>query len=73
MHDPRFWYISFPVTMIFVVFTAWLYISISPGNMKKKKWVSRFMNIGMEYKSVTQARNFLAELEEFKKDSSGSV
>lgn len=73
MHDPRFWYISFPATMIFVAFTVWLYLSISPGNMKEKKWVSRFMNIGMEYKSVTQARNFLAELEEFKKDSSGSV
>jgi len=69
MHDPRFWYISFPVAMIFVAFTVWLYISISPANMEKKKWVSRFMNIGMEYKSVTQARKFLVELEEFKNDS----
>ena len=69
MHSSKFWLISFPVTMLFIAFTVWLYISISPGNMNKKKWVTRFMNIGMEYKSVTHARNFLTELEEFKKDS----
>jgi hypothetical protein len=72
MHSSKFWMISFPVTMLFVAFTVWLYISISPRNINKKKWVSRFMNVGMEYKSVTQARNFLAELEEFKMDSSSA-
>ena len=69
-HSQKFWLISFPATLVFVIITIWLYRSISPDNMKKKKWVSRFMNIGMEYKSVTQARKFLAELEEFKKDGS---
>jgi hypothetical protein len=69
MHSSRFWMISFPATLAFIIVTIWLYISISPANMNKKKWVSRFMNIGMEYKSVTQARDFLTELDEFKKDA----
>ena len=68
MHSTKFWLISVPASTAFVIITAWLYKSISPDNMKKK-WVSRMMNLGMEYKSVTQARQFLAELEEFKKDS----
>ncbi len=64
--NDKFWMISLPATMLFVLITAWLYINISPKNMHKK-WVSRFMNVGIEYKSVMQARNFLTELEEFKK------
>lgn len=69
LHSSRFWMISVPATMVFVIITIWLYISISPANMNRKKWVSRFMNLGMEYKSVTHAREFLSELEEFKKDN----
>ncbi len=72
MHDAKFWAISLPVTFIFVIATIWLYKNISPSNIDKK-WVAKFMNVGMEYKSVTQARKFLAELEEFKKESSGSI
>jgi hypothetical protein len=64
--DDKFWMISLPATMVFVLITIWLYINISPKNMHKK-WVSRFMNVGLEYKSVIQARDFLTELEEFKK------
>jgi len=67
MQTTKFWLISFPVALIFLIVTIWLYKNISPRNMNKK-WVSRFMNVGMEYKSVTQAREFLEELEEFKKE-----
>jgi len=69
MHNAKFWIISLPVTLAFTAVSIWLYKNISPRNMDKK-WVACFMNVGMEYKSVTQARKFLAELEEFKKDSS---
>ncbi len=65
--DTRFQLISFPCTFAFILITIWLYKSISVQNMDKK-WVKTFMNIGPEYKSVTRARDFLSEIEEFKKD-----
>jgi hypothetical protein len=64
--NDKFWMISLPATTVFVLITIWLYINISPGKMHKK-WVRSFMNVGIEYKSVTQAREFLNEIEEFKK------
>ena len=63
----KFWMISLPATTLFVLITIWLYVNISPKNMHKK-WVSWFMNTGIEYKSVIQARDFLNEIEEFKKE-----
>lgn len=65
--DTRFQLISFSCTFIFILITWWLYKSITVKNMDKK-WVKAFMNIGPEYKSVTRARDFLYEIEEYKKD-----
>ena len=63
----KFWFIAVPVTIAFTIVGIWLYKNISEKNIDKK-WVKRLVNVGPEYKNVVQARKFLAELEEFKKD-----
>ncbi len=65
--DLTFQLISFPITLLFTLLAIWLYKNISLKNMDKK-WLKVFMNLGPEYKSVTRARDFLYEIEEFKKE-----
>ena len=64
MHDTHFQLVSFSTTFIFVLAAIWLYKNINVKNMHKK-WLRTFMNVGPEYKSITEARDFLYEIESF--------
>ena len=62
----KFWLIVVPITLAFTILAIRLFKNISLKNMNKK-WVRFLMNAGPEYRSVVEARDFLTELEEFKK------
>jgi len=64
MHDLTFQLISFSVTVLFTLLAIWLYQTVRAQNMDKK-WLCTFMNMGLEYKSVTEASAFLSELDKF--------
>jgi hypothetical protein len=66
-HSMSFWFISFPITILFTLLAIFLYRNISLQNMHKK-WLKLFMSAGPEYKSVVEAQAFIAEIEDFKKD-----
>ena len=63
----NFWLIAFPVTLLFCLLAIFLYKNITIENMNKK-WVTALMMTGPEYKSVLKAKEFISEIEEFKKD-----
>jgi hypothetical protein len=63
----RFWLIVLPVTLLFCVAAIFLFKNITTKNMHKK-WVRALMMAGPEYKSVIKAREFIGQIEEFKKD-----
>jgi len=65
LHDLKFQLISIPITLLFVISSLWLYKKMTIENMNKK-WLRSFMNLGPEYRSVTEARDFLQEIETFK-------
>jgi hypothetical protein len=65
--DPKFWMISFPITIGFFFLAIFLYRNITQENLHKK-WVRMLMISGPEYTSVLQARGFIDEIEKFKKD-----
>jgi len=67
MSDPKFWLISFPITMGFTILAIFLYRKITQENLHKK-WVRKLMMSGPEYTSVLQARDFIDEIEKFKRD-----
>ena len=63
----KFWVIIFPITLFFILLAIFLYRNITLRNMDRK-WVRRLMMAGPEYKSLVQAKKFIAEIEEFKRD-----
>jgi hypothetical protein len=63
----KFWLISVPVALIFTLLAIWLYRNLTPENMHKK-WVNVLINSTPEHTSVIKAMDFLAEIEEFKKE-----
>lgn len=63
----RFWLITFPITLFFILLTIYLYRNINIRNIDKW-WVKRLMMSGPEYKSLIEAKKFVAEIEEYKKD-----
>jgi hypothetical protein len=65
--DKGFWLIAFPVTLVFILITIWLYRNVIPENLNKK-WLKKFMMIGMEYEYALSASGLLQEIEEFKRD-----
>ena len=65
--DKGFWLIAVPITLIFILITIWLYRNIIPENLNKK-WLKKFMMIGMEYEYALSASKLLQEIEEFKKE-----
>jgi hypothetical protein len=67
MLDLTFQVISFSVTLVSILLAIWLYKTVRIENMHKK-WLRTFMNMGPEYKSVTEASTFLSELEQFQTD-----
>jgi hypothetical protein len=68
MHDRHFQLVSFTATLVFILATIWLYRNVHVKNMHKK-WLLYFMNVGPEYKSITEASHFLNEIEAFKTTS----
>ena len=62
----KFWLIALPITLLFTVFTIWLYRNLTPDNMHKK-WVKALVKNDPEHISVMKAQDFLNEIEEFKR------
>ncbi len=64
--DPGFWFISLPITLLFVFFAGWLYWNINYKNVDKK-WFKLLFN-SPEWTSVTKAIHFIKEIEAYKND-----
>jgi len=62
-----FWVIALPIALLFTLMAIWLYINISLKN-KDKKWF-RILFGSAEWTSVVKAKEFIDEIDEFKKDS----
>jgi len=62
--DIKFWLIAFPITLLFIALTIWLYRNISYRNVDKK-WF-RLLFSGGEWAPVIKAINYLKEIEDFK-------
>jgi hypothetical protein len=62
----KFWMIIFPITLFFILLAIFLYRNITLKNMDRK-WVRKLMMAGPEYRSLVQAKKFIAEIEEFKR------
>ncbi len=63
----KFWFIAFPITLLFTLLAIFLYKNIRMENMHKR-WVRSLMMTGPEYKNLLKSMEFLNEIEEFKKD-----
>src|ERR1700733_7936294 len=62
--DIKFWLIPFPITLLFVALSIWLYRNISYRNVDKR-WF-RILFGGPEWTPVIKAINYLKEIEDFK-------
>ena len=62
-----FWFISFPVAVIFLLGSLWLYKNISFKNVNKR-WFKILFN-SPEWYLLTKANDMLKEIEDFKKES----
>ncbi len=63
--DTAFWYTAFPVTLGFTILAIWLFRNISLKNVDKK-WFKVLLSI--EWSSLSSAKEYLDEIEEFKKE-----
>lgn len=63
--DNKFWLISFPISLLILLGSLWLYRNISFKNAGKK-WFRILMGT-REWKSIIDAKKYLEEIEEFKK------
>jgi hypothetical protein len=61
-----FWLISFPVALFFILATVWLYRNISFKNVNKR-WFKILFD-SPEWTSLLKAKNFLEEIESFKRN-----
>jgi hypothetical protein len=61
-----FWFISFPIALLFAFASIWLFKNISIKNIHKK-WFKILFN-SAEWTSLIKANNFLREIESFKKE-----
>ena len=64
--DYTFWLIAFPITIFFTLLSIWLYKNISLKNVNKK-WFKILLS--KEWTSVSSAKKYLNEIEEFKNDN----
>ncbi len=64
--DWNFWVIPFPITLLFMGLSLWLYRNISIKNADKK-WFRVLFN-SPEWTSIISAKEFLKEIDEFKKE-----
>lgn len=65
--DPRFWFISLPITVALAAGSIWLYRNINISN-SHKKWF-RLLFGGPEWKPITSALQYMKEIEDFKKEA----
>ncbi len=63
----QLWLVVVPVILLLTTIAIWIYRSVSLKNIDKK-WVKMLMMSGPEYKSIVKARDFIAEIDSFKKD-----
>jgi hypothetical protein len=64
---PGFWFISFPITILFTLGTIWLYRNINIKN-KDKKWFKLLFGTP-EWTYVIKAGEFIDEIDTFKKNT----
>jgi hypothetical protein len=64
-HDPAFWLIACPVTLLLTGCSIWLYRNIHPRNADRR-WF-RLLFGGKEWTSVIRAMEYLKEIEAYKK------
>jgi hypothetical protein len=64
--DMGFWFIAVPIALLFSYASYWLYKNINYKNMDKK-WFKLLFN-SPEWTSVIKAKDFINEIEVFKKD-----
>ena len=64
--DIWFWVITFPIFLLVVTGSIWLYRNISMENAQKK-WFKLLMGT-REWTSIMEAKNYLKEIEAFKED-----
>lgn len=62
--DIKFWIITFPIFLLMVAGSLWLYKNISFKNADKK-WFKRLMGT-REWTSILDAKKYLEEIDEFK-------
>ena len=67
MMDKNFWLVSFPITIGFTFLAIFLFRNLTQDNLHKK-WVRTLMMSGPEYTSILKARDFINEIEKYKKD-----
>jgi len=63
--DNKFWLINFPISLLILLGSLWLYRNISFKNAGKK-WF-KFLMGTREWTSIIDAKKYLEEIEEFKK------
>ncbi|HEY4206120.1 MAG TPA: hypothetical protein VGM31_04870 [Puia sp.] len=66
-HDPKFWLIAFPVTLLLTAASIWLYRSIDLRNADKR-WFKMLFS-GKDWTAVIRAMKYLKEIEEYKKEA----
>ena len=66
-HSTSFWLIAFPITLFLTILSLWLFKNISINNANKK-WF-RVLFSGREYRSISDAKEYLDKIEDFKKGS----
>jgi len=67
IYTANFWVIAFPITLLLSLMAIWIYRNMSYRN-KDKKWFKFLMN-SPEWTSVVTAKEFLDEIDEFKKET----
>jgi len=66
-NDPvSFWLIAFPISIALAILGIFLYVNYSKKNLHKP-WVKALMN-GSGFRSVTNALDFIDEIDAYKKD-----
>ncbi len=65
----NFWLITFPITFLLTCLGFYIYKNATAENLHKK-WVRGLLMAGPEYKSVIKAKEFLAEIGNFRKEIS---
>lgn len=66
-HDPKFWMIAFPVSLLLTAASIWLYRNIDLRNADKR-WFKMLFS-GKDWTAVIRAMKYLKEIEDYKKEA----